>query len=418
MVCHDCRNSNASDIPLGPRRQRLLTLVLAVGAFATALNVTMLSPLLKPIATEFNVSDAATGQLATLTATCAGLTALAAAPWIDRFSRRAWFRFECVLLAAGTLLSAMAPSIAWLFVGRALAGIGGAFIFALCLASLGDIFSNAVQRNRAIGLVGTAATLGAVVGLPIMTRITVIVGWRWGMSTMIPLAVIVFGGSGWLPVDPRTSRGTQRQEGLGGYGRVLASRETVILLCTMIALSAVWFGWLIYFGAYASTVFGVKANTLQLLFLVGGGSEIVGKNLAPFLLRRFSARSVLRGGAFVLSADLVAVGAVRTNAWALFPFIAVASLASVILFTSVSILLLDALPANRGAVMALQSASFEAGGAVGAAGVGAGLTFVGGYRAVYQLLGLVLPLAFGFLAVASRSESTERVDISTGREAD
>ncbi len=98
--------------------------VLAVGSFTTALNVTMLSPLLPAIGADFEVSAAATGQLATVTAASSGATALLAAPWMDRWSRRSWLRFEAALLLLGTFLSALAPGFGWLLAARVIAGIG------------------------------------------------------------------------------------------------------------------------------------------------------------------------------------------------------------------------------------------------------------------------------------------------------
>src|SRR5690349_3326790 len=93
------------EAPPAPPTRRALVLVLAVGAFTTALNTTLMSPLLKPIGAEFGVSDWAAGQLGTVAGASAALAALAVAPWLDRSSRRRWLRLECLLLAAGTLLS-------------------------------------------------------------------------------------------------------------------------------------------------------------------------------------------------------------------------------------------------------------------------------------------------------------------------
>src|SRR5215210_5365718 len=116
--------------------RRVLLGILALGAFTTALNVTLLSPLLTSIASDLGVGAPTAGQLATLTAGSSGVMALVVAPWMDRFSRATWIRLECGLLTAGSILSATAPSFGWLFVGRALAGIGGAVIGASCLAAV------------------------------------------------------------------------------------------------------------------------------------------------------------------------------------------------------------------------------------------------------------------------------------------
>src|SRR4051795_752211 len=87
-----------------------VVIVLIAGAFTTALNIMLIGPLLTAIADEFGKSEAATGQIATLTAAASGITALVAVPWMDRWSRRTWLRLECGLLVIGTVISALAPS--------------------------------------------------------------------------------------------------------------------------------------------------------------------------------------------------------------------------------------------------------------------------------------------------------------------
>lgn len=386
-----------------PIPRRLLVALLAVGAFTTALNVTQLSPLLTRIAVDFGVTNAAAGQLATLTAVCAATTALLTAPWLDRYGRGAWLRFESVLLGAGTLISVLAPSVAWLVVGRALAGVGGAIIFGVCLATVGDLFPEPTKRNRAVGVVGTAATLGAVAGLPIVTQIADLGGWRWALGAILPLVVVLFAGSFLFSDAVAPKEGSLWRGWATGYRVVLASGETLSLLGVMVAVSMAWFGWLIYFGAYTETVFGVGAAMLGLLFMVGGGAEVVANNVTPLLLERRSPRTVVLWATLVMSATLLSVGIADTRSWVLFPFIAVASFSSVVIFSSTCILLLDSLPAARGAAMALQSAGFEAGGALGAAVAGAGLAVLGDYELVYRLLGLLLlPLLLVPLALGTR----------------
>jgi predicted MFS family arabinose efflux permease len=378
--------------PSSPIGNRLLITVLSIGAFTTALNVTLLSPLLKRIAEDFNVSDSTAGQLATLTAGSSAITALLAAPWMDRYSRRAWLRFEGALLAAGSLISAVAPSFPLMFAGRAIAGIGGAIIFANCLAAAAEHFSDAHQRNRVIGLVSTSATLGAVIGLPLLTVISEAAGWRWAVGMMVPLAAIVFLGAGRLRPAPAAGGVVVWEGWFSRYRLVLANRETMALLGALVALFIVWFGWLIYFGAYAETVFAVSASLLSLAFLAGGLTEIVASNLLPILIRRRSPRKIAVAATIVLAVNLLAVGVVFTARWTIVPFIMIASAACIIGFLAISILLLDSLPSARGAVMSLQSAGLEFGGAAGVALTGAAIALLDDYETSFRLLALVLPL--------------------------
>jgi DHA1 family inner membrane transport protein len=385
--------------------QRALMIVLAVGAFTTALNVTMLSPLLVDIAHTFDVSEAAAGQLATLTATCSGLTAVTLAPWMDRYSRRFWLRFECSLLIAGTLISALAPSFALMFAGRAIAGIGGAVIGANCLAACDDLFAEKQQRNRAIGLINSAFTLGAVVGLPIVTVLADWTDWRLAIALPAPLAALVLFGTGRLPVTRNEITGSMWYAWRSGYGRVFASRETVWLLLAEVLMMIVWFGWLIYFGAFAENVYATSAAVLSLMFLVGGGGELVANNLAPLLMRRFRTQTIGYVTVGISALNLLMIGVVYTREWSLFPFIFIGSAMGAGLFVCLNIALLDSLPGEPGAVMSLQAACLELGGAIGVAVTGLALALLDDYEATYRLLGLLMPVVAIGLWMSARQRA-------------
>ena len=394
------------DRSVPPAPDRLLVATLALGAFAASLNVTMLSPLLPALGADLGASDAATGQLATATAAGAGLTAVAAVPWMERFSRRGWLRFEAALLLAGTLLSALAPGFGWLLAARVLAGVGGAVVYANCLAAAAELVPDPGRRNRLIGLLGTAATLGAVLGLPVLAQLSDAAGWRWAVAALLPPAALLLVGAGRLP-GRAAGAGGPRWRGWGaGYRRVLGNGETVWLLGALLVQMAVWFGWLIYFGAFAEADHGADAGALGLLFLAAGGAQAAASNLVPPALRRFGPRVVTAALALALAADLLAVGIVYRSVWSLAPFVVVAGAASGGLFVCTSILLLDSFPAARGSVMALQSVGVQLGGAVGAAGVGAALTLLGGYAPAYRLLGLAAPLVLLGVGMSRRARAT------------
>lgn len=370
----------------------LILLILGAGAFTSALNVTMLSPLLVNIAEHFEVTEAAAGQLATVTAFAAGIMALTVAPWMDRYSRRFWLQLECILLFVGTLLSALTPDFGLMFIGRIIAGIGGAVIGANCLAACNDLYPNKTERNRAIGMISSAFTLGAVVGLPMVTLVAEYFGWRAAIALPAVFAIIVLLGSTRLP-----AANPERKESLwsawkGGYGRVFASRETVMILLAVIGFMIVWFGWLIFFGAFAEKTHAVTAALLSALFLVGGGGELIGNNLAPWMMHRMNPRlvSVVSLGAAAL--NLFLTGIAWVGGWTLFPYIAIGSCALAMLFITLNVLLLDSLPNDPGAAMSLQSACLEMGGAFGVGFAGILLTVLDdNYERTFQVLGLVLP---------------------------
>jgi DHA1 family inner membrane transport protein len=143
--------------------------VFCLGAAAALLNMAILSPLLRPIGQAFGTADATTGQLATLSSLVAVTSSLASTPWMDRWSRKTWLRLEGLLLLAGTIISALAPSFAWLMAGRVLAACGSAVLMANCMTGARELFVDPVWRNRAIGIIVSATTLAFVIGMPVIT---------------------------------------------------------------------------------------------------------------------------------------------------------------------------------------------------------------------------------------------------------
>jgi predicted MFS family arabinose efflux permease len=154
----------------------------------------------------------------------------------------------------------------------------------------------------------------------------------------------------------------------------------------------VWFGWLIFFGAFTENVYGVSASVLSLLFLAGGGAEIVANNLAPLLMRNRTPRAVAYPVIIISAINLVMVGLAFDRQWTMFPFIFIGSASGAMLFVCLNIALLDSLPGDSGAVMSLQSACLEIGGSIGVAITGLGLAIIDDYEMVYRLLGVMSPL--------------------------
>ena len=376
----------------------LPVLILAASCFVSGLNVNVLSPLMPSIGQTFDVSDAAVGQLATLHATIAGVLAVAIAPVIDRYPRRAVLRIELAILLLAMGLSALAPSFGWLFAGQALAGLGGAIIGGICLAATGDLFVDERQRNRAIGTVSAAFSIATIAGLPLITEVSNIVGWRWAMAVLLAPTALVVLGTSWLPAA--VVRAPAEAADHHRYREALENWQVNWLLAGVIVVCLVMAGWQVYFGAYTTAVFGISANALSLLFLAAGVGQLLAAETLALLLRLGSARTVFVLVALVESIAFLSMSLVGGAWWQLLPFVVILSAGMTTLYLSTTVLLLDSQPAARGAVMALQTGCFEFGWALGTAVTGGALVLLGSYPAVYATLGLILPLSLLFLAIS------------------
>jgi predicted MFS family arabinose efflux permease len=385
---------------------RLLVPILMLAAFVSGLQPVILSPLLPAIARAFAVSPAAAGQLATAAALTSAATALLVVPLIDRFARRTILLVEATTLLAATLLSALAPSLGWLFAARIAAGVGSALILPTTLAAAGDFFVDPVRRNRVVGLITAAASAAVVLGLPVLAQLVAHVGWRGALvAAVAPAAVVLLGARG-LPAAAVAHRDERGWHAYGQrYRAVLAHRETVWLLGATLLFGAGWSGWFIYIGAYAITTFAVSAAFLSALFLVAGVAEVFGSVVTPWLLHVTTARALTVIGLALTATDLAALGVVFTRASMLFTFITIASVLGAVVYTTISVMALDAVPEARGAVLTLRAALFSVGWGIGPTTTGVALAVFGDYRAGYRALGALSVLGIGCLMMSARRAS-------------
>ena len=376
--------------------------VLCLGAAVTLLNMAILSPLLRSIGQEFGTSDATTGQLATLGSLVGVLSALAATPWMDRWSRRTWLRLEGALVLIAIILSALVPSFGWLTVGRILASCGSAVIMANCMTGARELFLDPVWRNRAIGIIVSATTLAFVLGMPIVTQIEARFGWRLAMGSIAVPVVLLLAGTLVLPPSPARAKVTTRPHPLAAFRAVLRDGRTRSILVVLGLNLGLYAGWLVYFGAYATEVFAASAAVLSLLFFLSGATELLANNLTPPLLRRFDPVNVLYVMFASVAAALLLTGiAVTTIPGALLAAIIVLN-GTASAYIAANALLLEGDVSHPGAVMSVASAFIGVGTALGPFVTGWALATTGSFEAAYRTLGLLAPAAMATLWLGTR----------------
>src|SRR6266496_2878986 len=108
----------------------------------------------------------------------------------DRLGRRRMFVSGLSLFTVASAACALAPSIGWLILARAVQGMGSALVMPLAMALLSAAFPPET-RGRALGLF-TAFTGVAVVGGPIVGgAITEDLAWQWIFWINIPIGLLV-----------------------------------------------------------------------------------------------------------------------------------------------------------------------------------------------------------------------------------
>jgi MFS family permease len=138
----------------------LLPITLIV--FVDVLGFTIVIPLLPLYAETFGASAALVGLLVGTYALCALVSAPLLGRWSDRVGRKPVLLVSQLGTLCGFVILALAPSLAWLFAGRALDGATAANV-ATARAYIADVTAPK-QRTAAFGLIAAAFGFGYLVG--------------------------------------------------------------------------------------------------------------------------------------------------------------------------------------------------------------------------------------------------------------
>src|SRR5688572_25007657 len=114
------------------------SLVLFLCLFVSQAAMLVLSPVLPDVARDLGISTATAGQLRSLSGLTGGATAVLLALAPRRPGLRDLLTGGAALVAAGSALSAAAPSFALLAVAQGVAGIGIGVLVAVGIAAAGE----------------------------------------------------------------------------------------------------------------------------------------------------------------------------------------------------------------------------------------------------------------------------------------
>jgi len=347
---------------------RIILAVLSLGGISYALLQSLVVPALPQIQSSLHTSESAVGWV--LTAYL--LSASVATPIIgrlgDMYGKERLLMIVLLMLAFGTLISAVASSLSLMLLGRVIQGAGGG-IFPLAFSIIRDEFPNR-RVPGAIGLVSSLLGIGGGAGVVFAGIVTENLSYHW--LFWFPLAMIVatayltwryipespvkmpaeinyraaglmtIGISGVLLAITETSTwgwGSPKTLGLFALGLVviaawvreeLRSREPLVDM-RMMAIRGVWttntVAFLIGVGMYSSFVllpelvqepvssggFGASVTVAGLFLLPATIAIVVVGQMAGLLERRIGSRGSLIGGALFALACYVLLVADRSQ---------------------------------------------------------------------------------------------------------
>ncbi|WP_394781728.1 MDR family MFS transporter [Undibacterium sp.] len=109
----------------------------------------------------------------------------------DMTGRKPVFQASVAIFVAGSVLCAMAPSMLWLIVFRAIQGIGGGGLNSLVMAIVGDLIP-ARQRAQYQSLMGIVPAIAIIIGPMLGGFIVERWSWPWIFLINVPIGITAF----------------------------------------------------------------------------------------------------------------------------------------------------------------------------------------------------------------------------------
>ena len=256
------------------------TVSLSLAAFIFVTSEFLPVGILPEIAQGFGRSEATTGLLMTGYAWIVAIMSVPLTGYMSRFDRRPLMLGLISSFVVAHVLSTFAPTFEILALSRVAVAFSHSVFWAIAIP-LGVRLAPRGQRERALSVVATGATLGGILGVPVGTYIGESLGWRWsfasiGASAAVVGLILVFT----LPSTPTLTTDSGRK-----MVPLFRRRSLIyVYLLTLILMSG-HYGVFTFITPYLQTVGGFKENGIAFVLLSYGVGGLAGGLMAPKFLK-------------------------------------------------------------------------------------------------------------------------------------
>ncbi len=212
------------------RRSPLLLISLLLAAFTISLDTTIVNVSLPTLARELHASNSQLQWVVDAYNLTFAALLLVAGSLSDRVGRKGMLLTGLGLFGLASLAGGLTATVGQLIVARCLMGVGAAMIFPSTLSLISNVFTERVDRARAIGLWGAAAgmaiALGPIVGGWLLQQFS----WASIFFAMAPVALVTAALVAW---NVPTSR-DPLAPAVDQPGFVLSTAAMALLIYTII----------------------------------------------------------------------------------------------------------------------------------------------------------------------------------------
>lgn len=170
-------------------RQWLSVFSVALGAFAFVTTEYLPVGILPQIARDMGITDGHAGLMVTIPGIIAAISAPTMMIGAGKVNRRLLLILLATLLVASNLISALAPDLQTMLIGRGLLGVALGGFWAIAIAAAGRLVS-ADNAAKATAIIFAGITFATVLGVPFGTFISTLFSWRASFIATAVLALV------------------------------------------------------------------------------------------------------------------------------------------------------------------------------------------------------------------------------------
>lgn len=214
-------------------RDWLSVYAVALGAFAFVTTEYLPVGVLPQIANSLGITDGMAGLMVTVPGMVAAVSAPAIMLGAGRMNRRHLLLLLTLLLVASNVVSAVAPSLPIMLLGRGLLGMALGGFWAVAIAAAGRLV-NESKAAKATALIFAGITLATVFGVPFGTFVSTLFSWRMSFAVTAGLALLALVAQ-WLTLPSLPSREGLQVRALLAFLSRSNARRSMLLLGTVVA---------------------------------------------------------------------------------------------------------------------------------------------------------------------------------------
>ncbi|MQS52865.1 MFS transporter [Lactobacillus salsicarnum] len=243
-------------------------------------NEFMVVGILSDIAKSYHASLSSIGILVTAFALVYAISTPILTTLTSHWNRRTLLLSLMGIFFASNTLTALAPSLGWLFAARIMTALVAGTIITMI-----NLFASIVtpfdKRPMVMAWVGAGFSIASVVGVPIGSAIAAWLSWHASFCMVSGLTVIVFGLLVWLiPSEKPEATGSVIEQ-----LQLLKDHKVLMGIGITIAVMGVQYTFYTYIRTIITSVLGYNISTLNWLLFMLGVMSIIGNQIAGMIAK-------------------------------------------------------------------------------------------------------------------------------------